>query len=274
MSVKFGMATAAVALVLVVLIVVNAPPPEGAAAGLGGSRVPIATVFRLLERENDAVRALWTERIVGAGKRQGLSFDKHWHDESVEAGPLPALFLRETAESLRRNRAPLLLFLGAEFPINDANRFAGVQAEHFQEMQRTGAPAFFFDDDIDHHTAMFSDVAVAAACVDCHNNEPESPKKDWALGDVMGATTWAYPRGEVSLEEALAMLGALRQAFREAYAAYIAKAAAFARPPTVGERWPEDGYFLPSVDRFTEEARRRTSPATLQALLHFRRIRS
>lgn len=269
---RFGLATAAVALALVVLIVVNAPPPEGAGVGFGGSRVPIATAFRLLERENDAVRALWTRRIVGAGKRQGLRFDKHWHDEGVDAGPLPALFLRETAESLRRNRVPLLLFLGAEFPINDANRFTGVQAERFREIERTGAPAFFFDEDIDHHTAMFADVGVAAACIDCHNNEPESPKKDWALGDVMGATTWAYPRGEVSLEEALAMLGALRQAFREAYAVYIEKTASFAEPPTVGERWPEEGYFLPSVDRFAEEARQRTSPATLQALLHFRRV--
>lgn len=267
------MATAAIALVLVTLVVANAPPPERGASG-GGSRVPVATVFRLLEQENDAVRALWTRSIVGAGKRQGLRFDKHWHDDNVDAGPLPALFLRETAESLRRHRVPLLLFLGSEFPINDANRFTGVQAKHFREIQRTGAPVFFFDDDIDHHTAMFSDVGVAAACIDCHNNEPESPKKDWALGDVMGATTWAYPRGEVSLEEALAMLGALRQAFREAYAAYIAKAAAFAQPPPVGEKWPEEGYFLPAVDRFTEEARQRTSPATLQELLHFRRVES
>ena len=269
---KFAVAVAAIAVVLVVLIVANAPPPDGPAPGLGGSRVPIATVFRLLEQENDAVRALWTKGIVAAGKRQGLRFDKHWHDEAVDAGPLPALFLRETAESLRRSPLRLHLFLGSEFPINAANRFTGVQAEHFRQIQRTGAPAFFFDDDIGFHTAMFSDLAVAEACIDCHNSEPESTKKDWALGDVMGATTWAYPHAEVSLEEALAMLGALRQAFREAYGAYLEKAASFAEPPMVGEQWPDAGYFLPAVDVFAAEARQRTSPATLQTLLQFRRI--
>ena len=269
---KFTIAIAAIALVLVVLIVANAPPPDGAALRSGSSRVPIATVFRVLEQENDAVRALWTTRIVGAGKRSGLRFDKHWRDEAIDAGPLPALFLRETAESLRRSRVRLHLFLGAEFPINAANRFTGLQARYFKEIQRTGAPVFFFDDDIGFHTAMFSDRAVADACVDCHNREPESMKKDWALGDIMGATTWAYPRSEVSLEEALAMLGTLRAAFRAAYAAYLTKAASFARPPTVGERWPDEGYFLPAADVFMAEARRRASPATLRALLPFGRI--
>lgn len=269
---KFAIVAAAIAVVLVVLIVANAPPPDGPIHGVAGSRVPIATVFRLLEQENDAVRALWTKRIVAAGKRQGLHFDKHWHDANVDAGPLPALFLRETAESLRRSPVRLHLFLGSEFPINAANRFTGLQAEHFRQIQRTGAPAFFFDEDIAFHTAMFSDIAVAEACVDCHNSEPESMKKDWALGDMMGATTWAYPRAEVSLEEALAMLAALRQAVREAYGAYLEKAATFARPPTVGEQWPDEGYFLPAVDIFAAEARQRTSPATLQTLLQFRRV--
>ena len=263
---------AAIALVLVVLIVANAPPPERAGFGLGGSRVPIATVFRILEQENDIVRELWTKRIVGDGQRQGLHFDKHWHRPDVAAGPLPALFLRETAESLRRGRVPLQLFLGAELPISRSNRFSGLQATHFREIVRTRGPVFFFDEDIAHHTAMFPDVAIANACVDCHNQEPDSMKKDWALGDIMGATTWSYPRSEVGLEEALAMVGALRQGFREAYAAYIEKAETFPEPPLVAEQWPEAGYFLPTVDVFVAEARQRTSPATLQALLQFRRI--
>ena len=129
----------AVAGVLVVLIVVNAPPPDDAATS-GGPPVTIAVVFAVLEAEHDSVRLLWAEEIVGAGQKRGLRFDEDWHEEGVDAGPLPALFLRETAESLRRNPAPLYLFLGSDFPINDANRSTDLQTERFAEIRRTGEP--------------------------------------------------------------------------------------------------------------------------------------
>ena len=249
------------------VIIINAPPPDAQTAG--GAPIPISAVFTILEAENDAVRELWTKEIVGQGKERGLAFHKDWREPQIDAGPLPALFLRETAESLRRNPLPLYLFLGSDFPVNDANKFTGVQQARFAQIKQTGNPQFFLDEDVNLHTAMFSDIAVAETCVVCHNTEPESPKTDWKLGDIMGATTWSYPNSEVSLQEALAMVGALRQGFREAYEEYLAKAAAFADSPPVGERWPAAGYYLPSADAFIAEAELRTSATTMRALLEF-----
>ncbi len=225
----------------------------------------------MLEAENDAVRELWTTSIVGAGTARGLAFDKDWREPGVDAGPLPALFLRETAESLRRNPAPLYLFLGSDFPVNDANKFSGAQQAYFAAIEQTGNPQFFLDEDIQMYSAMFADIAVAEPCVTCHNNDPESPKTDWKLGDLMGATTWSYPNPEVPMPEALALLGALRQAVRDAYEAYLAKAATFANPPAVGENWPADGYAVPSADAFMREVELRASAGTMRALLGFGR---
>ncbi len=256
----------AVAGVLVVLIVVNAPPPDDAATD-GGPPVPIGAVFAVLEAENDSVRRLWAEEIVGTGQEQGLRFGEDWHDDGVDAGPLPALFLRETAEGLRRNPAPLYLFLGSDFPINDANRFTGLQAERFAEIRRTGEPQFFQDPDLGFQTAMFSDVASARACVACHNGEPDSPKKDWKVGDIMGATTWTYPEAEIGMSEALTLVAALRHSVREAYEHYVEKVATFDDPPPLGDKWPTDGYFLPSTDVFMAEVEERASADTLRSLL-------
>lgn len=251
---------------LVVLIVVNAPP-EDELAEPGGGAIPISEVFTLLEAENDTVRALWTEEIVGAGQERGLRFDADWREPEVEAGPLPALFLRETAESLRRNPVPLYLFLGSDFPINDANRFSGAQQRHFEEIRRTGEPQFFLDEDLGMHTAMFSDLAVAEACVTCHNGEPESARTDWTLGEVMGATTWSYPKSEVTTAEALTLVAALRAAFCDAYAEYLSAAENFGAPPAVGSEWPADAFALPSAEVFLAEAERRMSAGTLRRLL-------
>jgi hypothetical protein len=115
---------------------------------------------------------------------------------------------------------------------------------------------------------MFPDLAVAEACVTCHNEHPESPKRDWRLGDVMGATTWTYPSETVSLDELTTILAALRKGFRDAYSGYLEKAEGFSSPPAIGPHWPREGeYSLPTADDFMAEAGRRASPETLSALL-------
>ena len=178
---KTFMVLAAIVVIAVAIIIVNAPPPDDATSA-GDRPIPVAAAFAILEAENDVVRQLWTERVVGDGQRQGLEFGEDWRELGSETGPLPALFLRETAENLRRDPAPLYLFLGSDFPINDANKFTGVQMQHFAEIKRTGAPQFFLDAEIGMQTAMFSDIAVDETCVSCHNNDPEAPKTDWKVG--------------------------------------------------------------------------------------------
>ena len=62
-------------------------------------------------------------------------------------------------------------------------------------------------------------------------------------------------------------MAAVHQGFRDAYEAFLAKAETFARPPEIGERWPRDGYFLPSSQVFLTEFARRSSAQTLERLL-------
>lgn len=251
---------------LAIYLFVSAPPPlqDKQAAG---SDIPVARMFEILAAENNAVRAMWTKDVVGMGKQSGLKFDEHWRDADIEAGPLPALFLRETAKSLEKQPTPLSLFLGSDYPINAANRFVGLQLEKFQVLKQTRQPQFFTMADIQAQVAMFADLAVSEGCVQCHNRHEQSPKHDWKLNDMMGAITWMYPEALVSLDTLLKTIDALHQGYREAYEAYLAKARTFANPPVIGEHWPSDGNYLPSVDVFMREIVRRTAPHTLEALV-------
>lgn len=243
-------------------------PPPLADDETAGRKAPIATAFRILAAENDAARALWTADIVAAGTKAGLRFHEKWRDADMEAGPLPALFLREAATAVQKTRVPLGLFLGSDYPIAQSNKFSGAQAEHFKAVRASGKPEFFYAPDIGRHTAMFPDLAVAPGCVTCHNEHPASPKTDWALKDMMGATTWSYPKDKVTLEEVVQLVAALRAGVATAYDAYLKKAATFARAPEVGERWPRDGYSLPSREVFLREFERRASVGTAAAILH------
>jgi adenylate cyclase len=232
-----------------------------------GRTVPVETVFRVVAAENDAARKLWTADIVGAGTKVGLKFHEKWREPAMEAGPLPALFLREASTALQKTRIPLGLFLGSDFPIAQSNSFKGVQADHFANLRKTGEPEFFNATDVGRFTAIFADRAVAPGCVTCHNEHPNSPKTDWKLNDIMGATTWSYPKERVTLEELVQIVAALRSSFAAAYDAYLTKVATFSKPPEIGDKWPVDGYFIPSKRVFLAEFERRASANTVERLL-------
>jgi hypothetical protein len=252
---------------MTVYLFVSAPPPLPEASAAGGQRLTASELLEICSAENAAVRELYTTEIVGAGQKVGLRFDENWEQLKVDAGPLPALFLRLTSRSLAHSSVRLGLFLGSDNPISKSNRFLGRQADALQAMRRDGQPRSFFMEDVKLYTAMFPDFAVAEGCVDCHNQHRDTPKRDWKLGDLMGATTWTFPSNSVSVSEALEVIAALRNGFRDAYAHYIDKTRSFSSPPEVGKKWPSQCYCLPTPETFMQAAERRASKPTLDRLL-------
>lgn len=202
----------------------------------------------LLAHENDVTRTLFTKAIVGGGKKQGLRFDENWAEEDVVAGPLPALFLRGVADELSRSEVPLRLFLGSDFPIEKSNEFTGMQAEIFAAMRQDTAAHHFQDPATGEFVSMFPDMASAGPCVSCHNDHAKTSKTDWQLGDIMGATTWAYPEDSVTTDEFMAMLSAYRSGVEIVWSKYLEELEDLApeAQPTIGSCWPSKGLCLPS----------------------------
>ena len=252
---------------IIIFLFVTAPPPLPNNTENQGATVSIDQVFALLEAENDVAREIWTKHIVKAGKQAGLKFSEDWKQADIEAGPLPALFLRETAKNMERNPLRLSLFLGSEFPISRSNQFEGIQKTSFELLKTTTKPQFFLQKESGLYVAMFPDYAISEACVDCHNDHKDTPKSDWQLNDIMGATTWMYTKQRVTFDECLALLDMLRKSIRTAYSRYLEKVNTFQNPPIVGDKWPEQGYFLPDIDSFMARVRTGASVVTLNVLL-------
>jgi hypothetical protein len=263
-----ALAAGAAAFVLAAIYLFVSAPAELPDGPGGGKAIPAESALALLDAENAAIRALYTREIVGEGTRQGLAFKEDWKKEEVAAGPLPALMLRETSNRLQMQVPELGLFLGSDFPLVKENLFTGQQAMHYEQVKKTLQPRFFFDAAQGRTTAMFPDRASAQACVTCHNEHARAPKRDWALNDSMGATTWSYAGRQVSSETLLRMIGQLRGAAVEAYASYLQKVAKFPAEarPAVGEKWPRDGFYLPDRDTFRKAVEAQNSARTLNAL--------
>jgi hypothetical protein len=262
-----AVAAGAAFVLLAIYLFVSAPPelPDGSG---GGRTIPAEAALALLDAESAAIRAMYTAEIVGKGSRQGLAFREDWKKDGVAAGPLPALLLRETSNRLQMQVPELSLFLGSDYPLVKENLFTGEQARHYQEVKRTLKPKYFFDASLGRTTAMFPDRASSQACVTCHNEHPASPKRDWVLNEPMGATTWSYAGRQVSSESMLLMIAQLRRSAVAAYGSYLQKVAGFdaGARPTVGDKWPRDGFFLPDAQTFKAAMESQNSARTLDAL--------
>ncbi|WP_346883389.1 DUF3365 domain-containing protein [uncultured Algibacter sp.] len=244
--------------------------PEEKTAAAGGKKVfAVEEVLEMVAKENDVTRTLYTKAIVGGGKKQGMKFDEDWRKDDVEAGPLPALFLRGVATSIRKSPVPLGLYLGSDFPVNAANKFEGKQADLFKKIKEDQKPQFFYDDDQKLHTAMFVDLASAGACVTCHNEHPQTSKSDWKLGDVMGATTWQYPKDSLTYKETVAVLNSYAKGTVDTYMAYLDEIEAFkeSEKPEIGDKWPAEGKYLPTAEVFLDSVRKLSSYETMKHLV-------
>ncbi len=244
-------------------------PEEKSSALVDEPVFSVDEVLEMVAKENDITRTLYTSAIVGQGKLQGMKFDEDWRKDDVEAGPLPALFLRGIATSIQKSPVPLGLYLGSDFPVNAANKFVGKQAELFEKIKADQKPQFFYEEDTKLHTAMFVDLASAAACVTCHNDHKQSPKKDWKLGDVMGATTWQYPKDSLSYKETVAILDSYAKGTLDTYKEYLSEIEAFvnSEKPEIGNKWPKDGKYLPTAEVFLDSVRKLTAYETMKKLV-------
>lgn len=256
-------------LCLAIYLFVSAPPPlPGQAADRQTDRaLPVRHLFDAVNAINDAAREVYTTRVVGAGLTAGLAFGEDWAAPGVDKGPLPALFLRLAAARMETKPPQLGLYLGSDAPINPSNLIGGAQAATFAQVRARRGPVFSTSERGDQ-VGMYPDVASVAPCVTCHNDHPDSPRKDWVLNEVMGATTWTYPEATVSAAAYLAATEAFYLSVAEGYQRYLDKAAGFAEPITPGRDWPQAGEpALPDLATFMTEVRNKAGGAVMRALV-------
>jgi len=255
-----------VGVIVSVYLFATAPPPlqnDDSAQ----KKISIEKILQILNNENKVVRALYTKEIVIKGKKAGLKFDEKWQELGVTAGPLPAQFLRETAKNLERRPVRLGLYLGSDYPINEANKLTGTQLDNFKDIKKNKHDKFFYVKNVGVYVYMSADIAIAKACVNCHNKHKQSPKNNWVLNDVMGATTWTYPDETVSIEDALLMISEFQLSVKISYARYVKHISTLKNPPLIGKKWPVDGYFLPTTTEFMKQVTQRSSATTMSSLV-------
>lgn len=143
-------------------------------------------------------RAVYTKQVVNRLQNEDkvIKATEHWKDEKTL--PLPAQMFRMGAETVSEKNAGFSYALLSLWPVNKQNTpKTDVEKAGLQYVADSKGASNYYSDEVlggkKYFTAVYADVAVSAACVKCHNNHDDSPKKDFALNDVMGGVVIRIP---------------------------------------------------------------------------------
>jgi hypothetical protein len=164
----------------------DAPAPNG---------ITPKTMADALHAVMESDRVVYTRQVVNRLQQENvIKASEHWKDE--RALPLPAQMFRMGSEMVAEKTKDFSYALLSNWAINKQNvpktevEKAGLEAvaakqEPFYGEETLGGQKYF--------TAVYPDVAVAEACISCHNGHDDSPRTDFKMGETMGGVVVRIP---------------------------------------------------------------------------------
>jgi len=187
---------------LMAAVSISAAGASIASSAGGDNTVSVKAMADALHLVMDSDRSVYTKKIVNrlVKKEKVIKASEHFEDD--KALVLPAQMFRFGSE-LAMKRAEKLddvnfsYTLQSLWPINKQNApktkaekeglkyVADNKGKNYYTTEELGGTTYF--------TAVYADTGVAPVCVSCHNKHPDTPKKDFKLGDVMGGVVIRIP---------------------------------------------------------------------------------
>ena len=145
----------------------------------------------------EADRTVYTKKVINRLVKEDKVIKASEQFEDDKALPLPAQMFRFGSEHVAEKNMGFSYSLLSLWPINKQN-------EPKTEAEKTGLKSIFENPGTNYYTeeelggqkyfsAVYPDVAVAPACVECHNKHKDTPKTDFKIGDVMGGVVIRIP---------------------------------------------------------------------------------
>jgi len=170
--------------------------PSGAATEGTAVSLPVEMVADYLYTVIEADREVYTRHVVERMQSKGVVVaSENWEEKNTL--PLPAQFLMESGRIMARKGIGLQYRLISLWPINKRN----VASSEFEKLglgtvlthPTKPYTGFVKEGGARYFQAVYPDLAVAQACIGCHNSHPDSPKRDFKINDVMGAIVISIP---------------------------------------------------------------------------------
>jgi hypothetical protein len=151
------------------------------------------SLHAVIAADRQAYAGLIVQRLALDEKQ--VTVHEDW--QKAHALPVHAQLLRQSAQSIASRGAEFSFTLRSLWPINPGQG-PQTQAEQqgLEAVAKNPGAAFYTEEELggrSYFTAIYADRATLPSCVECHNQHPRSPKRDFKSGDVMGALVVRVP---------------------------------------------------------------------------------
>jgi signal transduction histidine kinase/DNA-binding response OmpR family regulator len=144
------------------------------------------------------LRRLYTSDVTDRLRGHGIEVT---HDYANREGaiPLPATFAMELSERISQQSSGMHARLYSDFPFpwrKDGGPRDDFEREAIHQVRQFPDRPFYRLEDFQGRASLryaVADQRMTAGCVACHNTHPDSPKKDWKLGDIRGVLEITRP---------------------------------------------------------------------------------
>jgi adenylate cyclase len=104
--------------------------------------------------------------------------------------PIPATLSLELGDVINRDKGNVRFRFFSDYPFKNRapHAFDAFEREALEGLRRDPNARFYQSSGslFDRQVRLIIPIVMAAPCVSCHNSHPDSPKRDWKVGDVRG----------------------------------------------------------------------------------------
>ena len=142
-------------------------------------------------------RTVYTRMVVNRLQNEEKVIKATEHFKDDKSLPLPAQMFRFGAEIVAEKKMPFSYSLQSLWPINKQNApKTALEKQGLDAVAKDNTKPFYGEETLGktkYFTAIYADKAIAPACVSCHNDHKDTPKKDFKIGQTMGGVVIRIP---------------------------------------------------------------------------------
>ena len=176
----------------------NKPEETAAAPAKASPSVEPEKMADALFAVMKGTRTAYTKHVIkNLGKdKKIIKPHEKWEDKD-NGVMLPAQMFRYARDLAMEQNPGFTYSLQSEWPINKQNApKTPMETEGLKYIAANPGKNFYGTEDLGgkkFYTAVYPDVAVSDACIDCHNDHKDSPRDDFEMNEVMGGVVIRIP---------------------------------------------------------------------------------
>ncbi len=164
-------------------------------------------------RQYMALRKYYTENVVDKVLQKSHFKASADHRNMSDAIPLPATLFKELGQYLETDK-DISVRLYSPYPLTDSPPLSSTERNIWRQLNtypnKVIAGMHRKENGDRVIRVALADTMSHVACIDCHNAHPQSPKRDWMLGEVSGVIQVNIP-AESMLKQGQALAGTIKQ---------------------------------------------------------------